>query len=212
VAVAVAGTIANALAPTLIRNHPLLLIALDARNRFLVLVVNDVDLVPFVVVGLLRRIVSDPLFFLLGYLYGESAVRWIERRMGGGGRAIRFTERWFARAAPVMVFLFPGALVCVLAGATGMPPALFLVLNVTGTVAALLVLYQFGEVFSGPIETITDFIDRNYLSLTVVTIVLTVGWVLWDRRRPRPEIQTLDEMERELLSESGDDESPPPAS
>ena len=55
------GTIATALTPTLAANHPLLLIAMDARNRMLVLA-REVDVVPFVVVAVLRLSLSDPLF------------------------------------------------------------------------------------------------------------------------------------------------------
>jgi len=122
------GFVATAFTPALAARHPLLLIALDARNRFLVLA-RGVDLVPFVVVAVLRRSLSDPLFYLLGRFYGEGALRWLERK-GGGGQLVVITEKFFHRAGYPMVFLFPGAIVCALAGQTGMAPAGFVIANV----------------------------------------------------------------------------------
>jgi len=59
VVVIAAGTIATAFTAPLATRHPLLLITLDARNRYLILARN-VDLVPFLVIGTLRRLASDP--------------------------------------------------------------------------------------------------------------------------------------------------------
>ncbi len=115
-----AGTIATAFIPTLAARHPLLLIALDSRNRMLVLA-REVDLVWFFTVAFLRRTLSDPLFYLLGMLYGDRAIRWLEKK-GGGGALVTLTEGWFQKASYLMVFLFPGAIVCALAGATKMRP------------------------------------------------------------------------------------------
>src|SRR5438477_420301 len=104
----IAGTVGNALFPALLRNHRLLLIGLDARNRQLIPVAGRVGFVAFVVVATVRRFVSDPSFYLLGRLYGDDAVAWLERRAGDAGRLIRGLERLFGRIGPVLVFLFPG--------------------------------------------------------------------------------------------------------
>jgi hypothetical protein len=71
--------VGDALAPTLIDTHPVLLMALNSRTRNLVLVTNEVDALTFYSVGLIRLLVSDPLFFLLGMWYGDAAVQWMER-------------------------------------------------------------------------------------------------------------------------------------
>ena len=181
-ALTIVGTAGNALFPALLENHPLLLIALDARNRQLVLTSNKVDLWPFVAVGVSRRLLSDPLYYLLGRFYGDDAVRWIERQMGDGGGLVRGVERAFRRVAPLMVFLFPGQLVCVLAGATGMSPVLFLALNVLGTLAVVFLLRRFGDAFSGPVESVTGFVGDNWRWLTAVSVLFTALW-LWQQRR-----------------------------
>jgi membrane protein DedA with SNARE-associated domain len=197
------GTIANASTPYLLKEHPLVLIAAEARNRNLILAASRVDPVPYMVFGVLRRLLSDPLFFLLGYFYGENAVRWAERRMGGTDWIVRFTRQGFRRAAGVMVFLFPGALVCVLAGVSRMRIRTFLVLNFTGTVAMVIVLRIFADVFEGPVGAIQRFNDRNFRWLLVVSAVGVAGYVLLTWRQGDSDIAALRNIEQEL--EGGSD-------
>lgn len=166
------GLIATAFTPALATRHPLLLIALDARNRFLVLA-RGVDLVPFVIVAVLRRTFSDPLFYLLGRLYGEGALRWLEKK-GGGGQLVVITEKIFKRAAYPMVFLFPGAIVCALAGQTGMSPVGFLVANLAGTLTSVLAVRVFSAAISSPVEGLLRFFNDHLLATTSVSVGLVL--------------------------------------
>ena len=114
---------------------------------------REVDLVPFVVVAVLRRCLSDPLFYLLGRLYGDRAIRWLEKK-GGGGALVTLTEKWFEKASYLMVFLFPGAIVCALAGVTRMRPAAFAACNLGGTLASVIAVRIFSDAISSPVEAL----------------------------------------------------------
>ena len=179
------GLIATAFTPALATRHPLLLIALDARNRFLVLARN-VDLVPFVVVAVLRRSFSDPLFYLLGRFYGEGALRWLQKK-GGGGELVVLTEKLFKRAGYPMVFFFPGAIVCALAGQTGMAPAGFLVTNIAGTLTAVLAVRRFSATISSPVEGLLGFFNRHLVATTAVSIGLVVLSLVLNRAQGKLE-------------------------
>jgi len=175
------GTVGTALTPALAPHHPLLLIVLEARDRNLLLA-RHISLVAFVTVGLARRLASDPFFFLLGRHYGDGAVRWLESH--GGGPAVRATERAFRRAAYPMLVIFPGAVVCAMAGDAQVPPAVFGVIVVVRTVAALFVIRWVGNVFSAPIDNFLHALDRDLVPATALTVVLVVVWLMWERRRP----------------------------
>lgn len=177
------GFVATAFTPALAARHPLLLIALDARNRFLVLA-RGVDLVPFVVVAVLRRSLSDPLFYLLGRLYGEGALRWLERK-GGGGQLVVITEKFFHRAGYPMVFFFPGAIVCALAGQTGMAPAGFVIANVAGTLTSVLAVRVFSDAIASPVNALLGFFSRNLVATTSVTVALVVLSLVLNRVQGR---------------------------
>lgn len=199
------GTVANALTPWLLKNHPLWLVALEARNRNLLAAASRVDVVPFVAFGVLRRMLSDPLFFLLGHLYGDRALRWAERRLGSSDVIVKVTEQGFRRASGAMVFLFPGALVCVLAGVSRMSVRAFLTLNFAGTVTAVVVLRLFARVLEAPIDAVLDFNDRNWKWLTVVSIALVGAALLLQRRRGEGELEAVLDLESDLAEEDGPD-------
>ena len=148
------GTISTALTPTLLRDHPLALVALEPRNRNLLLVSHKVDAPPFMVLAVLRRLSSDPVYFALGFIYGATTLRWLEGRSGKlGRRFIRWVERIFPRFARPLVFLFPGLIVCLLAGVTRMRIRSFLLWNVAGTVAIVIVLRIFADRLEDPLRS-----------------------------------------------------------
>ena len=184
VAVFSTAALGNALAPSLLDRHPLGLLALNATTRHLVLTSTTVAVVPWVLVGLARRLLEDPFLYLMGRWYGDDAVAWVDRHLGGG-RLLRLAERRFATFGWPLVALFPGGAVCVLAGASGMGVVPFLALNVLGTLATLLLLRRFGEALSDPVDAVVDFSGRNALVLTVVTTLLTALWLVHQRRRSR---------------------------
>jgi membrane protein DedA with SNARE-associated domain len=202
--VVASGFVANAFFPTLSTKHPLLLIALDARNRFLILA-RDVDLVPFVVVAVLRRSISDPLFYLLGRFYGDNAVRWLEKK-GGGGQLVVITEKLFEKASYPMVFLFPGAVVCALAGTTGMNPVAFVACNLAGTVTAVMAVRIFSASIASPVEAILGFFRRNLVLTTSITVALVLLSLALNWYQGKLDALELDKIEEDLEGRGPDDE------
>lgn len=198
------GTIANAIHPALVKNHPLLLVALEPRLRWIILVADKVSFWPLLIWGTLRRLGSDPFYFTLGYLYGDNAVAWAEKRFDANTGTIRRIEKVSQKAGYILVFLSPGALVCVLAGATGMSPLLFVALNVVGTVTTVIVLYNFASVVEGPVDAINNFYSDNFKWLTIVSILLTALYIWNQARRGKTEIQSLASLEEELGGPDGD--------
>jgi membrane protein DedA with SNARE-associated domain len=191
------GTVGNAIHPALLKRHPMWLVAMEPRTRYLLLVANrGVAFVPYVIVAVIRKLASDPLFFLLGFLYGDNAVKWVEQRFDNNSGIVRRIERLFRRAAPVMVFFFPGPLVCVLAGATGMRIRTFAFFNVVGTFVAVVFYYRLAESIKGPLDAINNFYSRYFKWLLVLSIGLTLYW-LWDQRR-KGKLLSLSEAEEAL--------------
>src|SRR5688500_13159067 len=173
----------------LANRNPYLLIALNTRKRYLALVVPNTDVVPYFLVGVARQVLSDPLFYLLGRWYGDGGVRWLERKLGEGGGMIRAVERWFSKASYLMVALLPNLLVCMLAGSSRMRPSAFLACNIGGTVAMMAIIRVFGDIFSGPLESVLGFFARYRWQLVAVSAVI-VGWqIIRDRRRGTSDLE-----------------------
>jgi len=202
----IGGMIGDALAPTLVDKHPLWLIALNARNRNLVLVVNQVDAVPYYLVGTFRLLLSDPLFYILGYFYGDTATRWMERQAPTYGRFMRTAERWFSIAAYPLVFIAPNNYICLFAGAAGMSIPVFLTLNITGTIFRLWIIQVLGNIFDKPIDAVLGFIQDYRIPLLILSVGLVVFTVWNERRQGESEITGLRHLEDELESEGESDE------
>lgn len=201
--------VGDALAPTLAVEHPVWLILLNTRKRYLALTATSIDPVTFFVVGVGRQMLSDPLYFLLGRRYGDASVRWLERKLGDGAASVTIYEDWFKKAAYPMVAVAPNAIISVLAGASKMKAGVFLALNLGGTVVTLILLRIFGDVFSGPLDSVLEFLRRYQWPLTALSVALVVILMVTGKKTGATELGSISEMERELdRDDDGPDEQP----
>ena len=179
------GIVGTAFAPPLLARAPLLLVAMSPLFRHLALASSSIDAVPFVVVAVARLFATDPFFYAIGREYGDEAIDWVEARSGRAARFVRALERVFERAAFLVLFVSPGPLVCLLAGAAHMPVGRFVVVNLAGTVATVLLIRAFGVAFADALEAVRAFVEGNLFMLTVLSCVLVAVSVVAKRRRWR---------------------------
>lgn len=189
----VVSNVGDALAPRLVDTHPLQLLAMNARNRNLILVTNQLDAVSYYVVGTLRLLLSDPLFFLVGYWYGDTALEWMERRTKSFGRTLRQWERWFGKAAYPLVFVAPNNYICLFVGAAGMSVPGFFAVNLAGTVVRLYLIRRLGEQFEAPIDDVLGFIADYRTPLLVLSVLVFGGLMVNELRRGKDELESLTE-------------------
>jgi membrane protein DedA with SNARE-associated domain len=203
-AMVAAGYVAGATWAQLVESHPLALIMLSAQNRYLILTVNQLDPASYYLVGTLRLLLPDPFFYLLGYWYGDAAVKWMESRTATVGNMLRWLEKTFRRWGHPLVFLFPNNPICLFAGAARMNVLVFAVLNVTGTIARLVLIAIVGNQLQAPIDAVLDFVGRYRIPI-IIASVLVVVLTMWNETRlGTSEIGQLRNLERDL-----DDESDP---
>ncbi len=181
--------------------HPLLLIALDPRNRHMILASGRLDPLSFYLVGTGRLLLSDPLFYLLGYWYGDTAINWMHRRGGSIGQALKQAEWAFSKAMYPMLFVLPNNYICLFAGAQRMSPATFLTINATGTIARLVLIRWVGDLFEEPLKDLLGFFKEYQLQLTIAGVAAIVLQLLYDHLRGTGEIEALAELEHELEHE-----------
>jgi membrane protein DedA with SNARE-associated domain len=199
--------IANALFPTLSTENPLLLITLSAPNRNLIVATHGPNAVPlalYFAIGFARLLAPDPFFYAIGWHYGETAIRWMERRTPTFGELIRQLEWLFTKAGGLLVLVMPNNYVCLLAGASGMRRSWFWTLNVIGTIGRLVLLWQVGEVLDAQIAAILSFIAEYRVPLLVLTIGLVVLTSVREWRTGTSEIRQLIDLEHELEKQAPD--------
>lgn len=199
--------VANAAWATLYEDHPLLLIALSSINRYLILVSDKLDAISYYGVGTLRLVISDPLFFLLGYWYGDKALAWMDARSKTFGPLLRDGQRLFGKAAWPLVVIAPNNFVCLFAGAAGMRVITFYALNLTGTIGRLYLIRVFGDTFSEPIDGFRGFVADYQLWFLLGSVAL-VMISMRNEFRGGGEIDDLRHIDETLLDEPGPDAAP----
>ena len=197
-ALVVMNYIGDALAPTLVDTHPAWLIALNARNRNLALVTNSLDPWTYYGIGTARLLVSDPLFFLLGYWYGDAAVTWMERRTKTWGQLLRQIEQWFGKAAYPLIFIAPNNYICLFAGAAGMPLRAFFAVNIAGTITRLWLIRLVGETFQSPLDDLVGWIGDNRIPLLIASVALVIASIFLEARRGETKVEALARLDEEL--------------
>lgn len=216
VALLVASNLGNALAPGLLpvpgepdrTSNPLLLLALTPQIRNQIGVVNYIEPWMFLLVGSLRLLAADPFFFLLGRWYGDAAIHWMERRSANAGNMLREVERLFSKASYVLVVIAPNNLVCLLAGAARMRPAVFWTLNVIGTVGRLLLIIWFGELLEDQIDAVLGFIGDYRPWVLAASVIVVLVLVLRQARQGTGEIGQLRRLREGLEHDREPDAEP----
>jgi membrane protein DedA with SNARE-associated domain len=198
IALTAAGWVGDALAPTLLVSAPLLLIALNPRSRTMLLASPSIELVPFMLVAVVRQLIADPLFFAFGRRYGDVAIEWAHRKAGSASRTLQLLERLFSKASYPAIAIVPNNLICLLAGATAMRWRTFLALNIGGTIVKIALIRAAADQFEGTINSITGWIGDNRLWLTALTIAAVVILVVRNERRDENDFDTIGELEAEL--------------
>ncbi len=163
---------------SLLDSRPELIIALNPRNRYLTLVAPVLGPVAYYGIGFVRLIIGDPASFFLGYWYGDKALDWVRRRSRTYGPIVDDGVALFGRLAYPIVFFAPNSYICVIAGASGMRPLVFVALNVAGTIVRLVAIRAFGLAFGSQIGSITDFVGEYRIPILAVSAVV-VGITLF---------------------------------
>ncbi len=178
--------------------QPELFIALNSRNRNLVLAKPYLEWWAFFGIGAARLLLSDPLFFVLGRWYGDAGIRWLEKRSATYGPMARTAEKWFGKASYPLILIAPNNYICLFAGASGMPVPVFAALNVVGTFGRLALLWFVTDSVSEPLDWVRELISENRLPFFVLSVALVGLSLFLDRRAGGGEVDGLLHMDEEI--------------
>ena len=199
IALSVVGILGDWFGAAIINEHPLVQMFINPRIRWMAGAANEIDPIPFYVVGFFRLVLTDPLFYILGYCYGDAAVKWIEKKMGDDSGFIQKLVDIFGRASYVIVAVAPSGNICALAGASGMNPVAFAILNIGGTIARLVLIRRFAAVFDTEIKSVLGFVQDYQWWIVGVSVGLGLIQLASRKKKGRSEIESIDSIERSLL-------------
>ncbi len=139
IAFAALGWVSLAMSPWLI-SYPLLLIALNPRMVFLLLVAPRVGLLEFTIVASLRLCVADPFSYMLGVRYGSGLRERIDRtRLRAWLMRVTPLER---RACGTAIWLRPSQSILVWAGSLKLSPRYVAAADVLTTIFYVIIIHR----------------------------------------------------------------------
>ena len=181
------NTVTSFTSPWWLDHHPLALVVIDSRNRYVFLTAPLIDDgVAMVALVVLRRLIFDPVFFAYGRAVRNGSagfsptstrvVDFVNRILDGPGR-------WRTPAVYGLAFLAPGIPGCVLAAAAGMRTRVFIVLDVVGTIILVTTFRLVALKAEGQLLAVSRWIADNGLLAGLLLGALAVGPSLASRRR-----------------------------
>ncbi len=194
----VLGWVGDALWGSLIDRSPLTLLLLNAKPRYQLLVVNELEPWVFYPAALARLLVTKPLVWLVGAWYGPRAVDWIATRSERMGRVVRWMQRHFPRYGWIIMIVTTSNPVCLLAGSVGYSLGWLMAWAVVGTLVRLYAVDVVGGALSDQITWFIDWVVDHRVAVVAASITLVVVGLWWERRRGTSALDELASLEHAM--------------
>ncbi|MET0387359.1 MAG: hypothetical protein ABW321_15430 [Polyangiales bacterium] len=175
-----------AVAPYLIVNHPLWLLALNPWPRHQIMVAPHSPLVPFIAVVGVRGLFACWVSYELGKHYGVRGTALLEARAPDFGRGLRTMESLFGRFSGLLLLVAPGWMTSALAGMSGITRGNTLLLSSLGLMGWASLNHQVGGWLEPYTAPVMQFMRDHMLAATLVCASLVLLYQLYSyRRTPR---------------------------
>lgn len=179
VGLVVATNVAAATWAKLDDEHPLQLLMLSSRNRYLVITAATAPgFASWALVGALRLFVAAAVCHMIGRCYGDRALRWFWKFLGMPQEQVAKFEQQIARAEWFVVPFFVGSnIVWALTGAAGTTWRKLAPMFAIGVGVRMLLIWWLAEQFEGPLDDFINLTNRYQLWIIIgsVAVVLLVN-------------------------------------
>jgi membrane protein DedA with SNARE-associated domain len=176
VALVVCTNIAGATWASLDDEHPLQLLMLSARNRYLVLAVPSVSSpLAWAVVGALRLLLAAVVCHMIGRCYGDRALRWFWRFLGMPQEQVVKFEQQVAKAEWIVVPFFVGSnIVWALTGAAGTSWRRLAPMFAIGVSVRLALIWWLSKAFESELRSVIEWTNRYQLWIIIGSVAVVV--------------------------------------
>ncbi len=181
------GWFATAVATTWVNTNPEGLIALHARVRHLLLVAgSDIEWWVFGLIAGLRLALAYAVCHLIGRAFGRDVLVWFGRYLGASAKQIQDTLQLFHRAEWIVIPFFVGSnIVAAISGISKVPARRLVPLVTIGIVGRLSLWWWVAQIADDEVDAVLRFLDRYQRPALIISIVLTVVFILVNLRRGR---------------------------
>ena len=176
VALVVCTNVAAATWASLDDEHPLQLLMLSSRNRYLVLTVPSVSSpLAWALVGAARLALAAVVCHMIGRVYGDRALRWFWRFLGMPQEQVAKFEQQIAKAEWFVVPFFVGSnIVWALTGAAGTAWRRLVPMFAIGVSIRLALLWWLSKAFEEELRSVIDWTNRYQLWIIIASVAIVV--------------------------------------
>src|SRR5262245_11052159 len=176
VGLVICTNVANVVWATWADDHPAGLLALSARQRYLVLTVaGGISPLAFAVIGAARIAIAFVVCHLIGRAYREQALTWFTRYLGVTDEALETYNRGFSAAEVGLIPFFAGSnIVAVLTGIHRTAPRKLALLLALGIAGRLVLMWYLAQAFEEPLLDALKFTGRYQWWLLGASIALVL--------------------------------------
>jgi membrane protein DedA with SNARE-associated domain len=175
VALVVCTNVGGAIFSKLLKHHPLQLLMLSSRNRYLVLTAPLTSFAPWAVVGAVRLAAAALVCHMIGRCYGDKALRWFWKFLGMPQEQVARFEAQVAKAEWVMVPFFVGSnIVWALTGAAKTSWRRLAPMFVVGTAGRLLLLRWLAHEFRSQLLSVVNWTNKYQIPILVASVAIVV--------------------------------------
>jgi membrane protein DedA with SNARE-associated domain len=176
VALVVCTNVAAATWASLDDEHPLQLLMLSARNRYLVLTVPSVSSpLAWALVGALRLLLAAVVCHMIGRVYGDRALRWFWKFLGMPQEQVAKFEQQIAKAEWFVVPFFVGSnIVWALTGAASTSWKRLAPMFAIGVTVRLALVWWLSKAFEEQLRSVIDWTNRYQLWIIIGSVAIVV--------------------------------------
>ena len=176
VALVVCTNVAAASWVKLEKDHPLQLLLLSSRNRYLVITAPSVTgFLPWAIVGAARLLLAAIFCHMIGRVYGDRALRWFWRFLGMPQEQVARFEQQVAKAEWFVVPFFVGSnIVWALTGAASTSWKRLVPMFAVGVVIRLSLLWWLADAFHDQLVKIISWTNRYQLWIIIISVALVL--------------------------------------
>lgn len=176
VALVVCTNVAAATWASLDDEHPLQLLMLSARNRYLVLTVPSVSSpLAWAFVGALRLLLAAVVCHMIGRVYGDRALRWFWKFLGMPQEQVAKFEQQIAKAEWFVVPFFVGSnIVWALTGAASTSWKRLAPMFAIGVTVRLALVWWLSKAFEEQLRSVIDWTNRYQLWIIIGSVAIVV--------------------------------------
>jgi membrane protein DedA with SNARE-associated domain len=164
----IAGALGTAFLPVLLVKQPIVLLALSADARNLVLVAPRIDLPIVLAVAFPRRAAGMLATYGLAVLYGPAALGWAAKRLPRMASLLGRLERVYMRIRVPLLLLWPMYTTSALAGVTRVALRHFVPWMLAGQLAHALVVYYLGDALGDVTDRLVSWLAEHLVESTAV--------------------------------------------